>query len=94
MELQKANAYLGPNAAINTMMIDENDPTNIVETVKCCSGKLYERVKGLEMHQRRCWILEGLSEDQLGFENSNFDPNNSLDDNHEIDHVDSSFITE
>ena len=41
------------------------------------------------MHQMRCRILEGLSEDQLGFENSNFDANSSLDDNHESNHVDS-----
>ena len=44
------------------------------------------------MHQRRCRMLEGLSKDQLGFENSNFDANSSLDDNHEIDHMDSTLI--
>ena len=83
---------LGRNAAISTMMVDEKDPTNIVETVKCCCGKSCKEVKGLKMHQRGCRIVEGLSEDQLGFENSNFDASRSLDDNHEVDHVDSGFI--
>jgi len=83
---------LGHNAAINTTMIDEKDPTNIVNTVKCCWGKSCKGVKGLKMHQRRCRILEGLSKDELGFENSNFDANSSLDDKHEIEHVDSNFI--
>ena len=44
------------------------------------------------MHQRQCKILEGLSEDQLGFGNSNFDDNSSLDDKHKSNHMDSSFI--
>ena len=91
MEVQKANAYQ-PNAAINSTITNENDPTNIVETVKCCCGKSCKGVKGPNMHQRRCSILEGQSEDQLGFENSYFNANSSLDDIHEIDHVDSSVI--
>ena len=82
----------GPNAKINTTIVDENDAAHIVETVKCCCGKSCKGVKGLKMHQRRCRILEGLSEDQLGFKNSNFDTNSSLDDNHEIYHIDSTFI--
>ena len=82
----------GPNAKINTTMVDVNDPANIVEAAKCCCGKSCKGLKGLKMHQRRCRILEGLSEDQLGSENSNFDAKSSLDDNHEVNHVDSTFV--
>ena len=63
-----------------------------IANVKCCCGKSCKEVKSLKMHQRGCRIVEGLSEDQLGFENSNFDASSSLDDNHEVDHVDSGVI--
>ena len=59
----------GPNETINVTMTAENDPVGTVQTVKCCCGKACKGVKGLEMHQRRFRILEGLNEDPLEFEN-------------------------
>ena len=68
----------------------EKDPTNIVETVKCCCGKACKGVKGLKMHQRRCRVLEGLNDDPLEIDNSNLETDSPLDDTELDNHVDMS----
>ena len=55
----------GPNDTINIIMAAGEDPTDIIETVKCCCGKACRGAMCLKLHQRRCRILEGLNEDLL-----------------------------
>ena len=70
----------GPKETLNVTMTAENDPTSIVQTVKCCCGKACKGAKGLKMHQRRRRILEGLSKDPLEIEKSSLEIDSSLDD--------------
>jgi len=68
----------------------------VVELTKCCCRKACKGVKGLKVHQRRCWVLESLDETPLGCEHSNSisDTTSSFDSDHEIDQSEAaSFIS-
>ena len=77
----------GPNEIRNATKDDEQNPTNIIETVKCCCGKACKGAKGLKMHQRRCRIIEGLNDDPLIMDNSNLEIGSALDEREFDSHV-------
>ena len=78
----------GPNEIRNATKDDEQNPTNIIETVKCCCGTACKGANGLKMHQRRCRILEGLNDDPLIMDNSNLEIGSPLDEREFDSHVD------
>ena len=51
-----------------------------VNVIKCSCGKFFKGVKGLKMHQRRCRVIECLSEDKVMVGNSNIDADSSMHD--------------
>jgi len=63
---------------------DDVDQGNEINGIKCSCGKICKGVKGLKMHQRRCRVIEGLSEDQVAVGNSNIDIVSLLDDYTEV----------
>ena len=75
---------VGSNNTRNSMANDDADLGSEINVIKCSCGKMCNSVKGLKMHQRRCRVIEGLSEDQVAVGNSNIDTNSSLDDYAEI----------
>ena len=59
---------------------DDVEQGNEINVIKCSCGKNYIGVKRLKMHQRRCRVIEGLSEDQVAARNVKIDTDSSLDD--------------
>ena len=66
------------------MADDELEQGNQITVIKCSCGKMCKVVKGLKMHQRRCRVIKGPSEDQVVVGNSNIDTDGSLDDYTEV----------
>jgi len=75
---------VGSTNARDFVADDEVDLGNEINGIKCSCGKICKGVKGLKMHQRRCGVIEGLSEDQVAVGNSNVDTDSSLDDYTEV----------
>ena len=55
----------GSNNTRNSMANDDADLGSEINIIKCLCGKMCKGLKGLKMHQRRCRVIEGLSEDQM-----------------------------
>ena len=75
---------VGSTKTRDFMTDDDVDQGDEINGIKCSCGKICKCVKGLKMHQRRCRVIEGLSEDQVAVGNSNIDTDSSLDDYTEV----------
>ena len=64
MAMQKKNTKnVGSINTRSCMADDDVEQGNGINVIKCGCGKMCKGVKGLKMYQRRCRVLEGLSED-------------------------------
>ena len=71
---------VGSTNTRDSMADDDIDQGNEMNGIKCSCFKICKGVNGLKLHQRRCGVIEGLSEDQVAVGNSNIDTESSLDD--------------